>query len=194
MSMERMAPVRILVGDDPDLPPPGMGMWLGDGCGVASVSVSASSSSVGGGKTISLEWKGSVVPLGRSWPVASRARIRKVVFWDVRRAMLVERVQRDTGRGRERDVSKPCFRAREISVQGLLSSELESPLMEVLLLTSEDSLDCCPCRTQVATSVAPFQLTYAVRFLLSSDSSCESPCSCSLSSLLVESLIVIRGG
>jgi len=119
-----MAPVRVRVGDDGgdddwDLPPGGEG-----GACVPLVPVSASASGFSaedcGGRTISSAWKGSVVPWGRSWSKLSRARIRMVVFWAVRRAMFVEGVQRGIGRGRARDVSKPCFRARESSIQGLL--------------------------------------------------------------------------
>jgi hypothetical protein len=85
---------------------------------------------------MSVALKGSVIPLGRRWPVFEKARMRKVVFLEVRVEMSLE------GRemGRRRVVSKPVLGARESSVQGVLAL-----LLFVVMVVFEGSLGCCSC-------------------------------------------------
>lgn len=156
----REKPRKILVGEATDVE--GLGEWAS---GEEDVPVLESERGFpsaggggGGGMMISVALKGSVIPLGRRLPVFEKARMRKVVFLDVRWVRFVVREE-----GRKRGVSKPFLGERVSSVQGVLglvSFGVGLVLMEVF---DDGSLGCscwcCCCSIQVATSVAPFQLT-----------------------------------
>ena len=128
----REKPRKILVGEATDVE--GLGEWAS---GEEDVPVLESERGFpsaggggGGGMMISVALKGSVIPLGRRLPVFEKARMRKVVFLEVRWVRLVV--------GRERDVSKPSLGERVSSVQGVLA-------LSVVMDAFESSLGCCCC-------------------------------------------------
>ena len=93
--MQREKPRKIFVGEA-DGASSGLRMRVrgegSSGCFLAVSSSVGGGGGDGGGRMMSVALKGSVIPLGRRWPVSEKARMRKVVFFEVRWERLVVKV------------------------------------------------------------------------------------------------------